>query len=152
MEITEYGLKILKNGHSKLYVKKQYKYHTDSVRYPEEIFRLLNETVHLGEQAEEYVYIVAMNTQARILALFEVAHGTVDIAYVGNREILIRALLCGSSLIVVAHNHPGQHIKPSEADLKFTEKLKKACECVGIILADSMIITKTHYLSIDSSR
>lgn len=148
MKVKEYGVKIKKNGHNKLYVKEVYSYHLSKVDSPQHIYDLLKSSIHLDELAEEHIYMIALDTGSKILGIFEVSHGTVNGALSQPREILIRALLCGASMVVLAHNHPGQTLVPSKIDLQFTERIRNACELIGITLVDSLIITREKYAHI----
>lgn len=46
-----------------------------------------------------------------------------------------------------AHNHPSGNLKPSQADLDITKKLKNSCDLLDISLLDHLIITKDNYFS-----
>lgn len=148
MKIKEYGVKILKNGHNKLYVKEVYNYHTDKLDSTDGVCNFVQQIIHLDELAEEHVYMIAMNKGYKILGVFQVAHGVVDSAIIRPREVLIRALLCGAYGVVLIHNHPGETIDPSREDYLFTRKMGEACRMIGIAMIDSLIITRESYRSI----
>lgn len=147
MEICEYGLKLLDNGQSILYVKETYSYETDVADSASKVTGLLNATVHLGNQAEEYTYVVAMNVRCRILGIFEISHGTSDSAFIRPREVLIRTLLCGATNLILIHNHPSQNVHPSNEDIRVFQRMKNACSLVGVSLVDNIIIAADHYFS-----
>lgn len=89
VKIKEYGVKILKNGHNKLYVKEVHNYHTDKVDSAKSIYNFLKQTIHLDELAEEHVYMVAMNAGSKLLGIFEVSHGIVNGALIQPREVFL---------------------------------------------------------------
>ncbi len=64
-----------------------------------------------------------------------------------NRIILAVALKCNATGIVIVHNHPSGNLKPSEQDKNITDKLRKACEILDIVLLDHLIISKNSYYS-----
>jgi DNA repair protein RadC len=61
--------------------------------------------------------------------------------------LLATALNCGASAIIIAHNHPSGNKKPSNADIKMTTQINKACEIMDIQLLDHLIMTYDSYFS-----
>ena len=49
--------------------------------------------------------------------------------------------------MVLVHNHPSGNLKPSQADLNLTKKLKDFGEMVGFQVLDHLIISDNGYLS-----
>ena len=100
----------------------------------------------------EKVCIIALDNGHNIIG-FEAIEGATNqcAVYPSN---CFRFLLCaGASAFIIAHNHPGGSTRPSEADWKFTERLKKAGELLDVPLLDHLIITETELVSLrDSSR
>ena len=65
------------------------------------------------------------------------------------REILIRALLCGAVSIIMLHNHPSMDTPyPSKQDIVMTTNLVKACNMIGIVCLDHIIISGNDYCSL----
>jgi len=64
------------------------------------------------------------------------------------RELFQRAILVGSSSLVVAHNHPSGSLTPSNADFQVTERLKEAGSILGISILDHVIITDHNFVSL----
>lgn len=114
---------------------------------PQRVTEVMNGVFHLADMAEEYLYLVCMNTKNRPLGFFEVAHGGCSMAAAGMREIFIRALLCGAAGIVVVHNHPSGVPEPSDADISYTKKVQAAAELMGIAFCDHVIIGRGSYYS-----
>lgn len=111
------------------------------------IVKVMNDIFALNVQAEEYLYLIAMNIKCKPISFFEVSHGTYRGALVGCREILIRALLCGASSIVIVHNHPSGVSEPSEEDFSVTKRVEKAAELIGIEFCDHIIIGNGEFYS-----
>lgn len=62
--------------------------------------------------------------------------------------ILLRLALEKSALaIAVAHNHPSGQNRPSNEDLKITQRVKQGCEAIGIRFLDHIIIAQGSYYS-----
>ena len=94
----------------------------------------------LAEASEEYVYLLCLNCKGRITAVHEVAHGSLSECPMSTKAIFTRALLSGSSSIIVAHNHPSGDPSPSQNDIDVTEKLKKAAMLLDTPVLDHLII------------
>mgnify|MGYP002867432471 CR=1 FL=1 len=114
---------------------------------PQEIAMLLREVFRHPLRTEEYLYLLAFNSKGRLLGIFEVSHGTVEIAFCENREIFMKALLIGASSIVLAHNHPSGDVTPSDRDVQTTEKVYQAGKLLGVPLADHIIVGSDTYFS-----
>ena len=65
----------------------------------------------------------------------------------GPREILVRALLCGASGIILVHNHPSDDPSPSGEDGQETEKIRSAAALAGIDFVDHVIIAGRSFYS-----
>jgi len=50
-------------------------------------------------------------------------------------------------LIILAHKHSGGNLKPSEADKRLNQKIKKVAEYFDVQVLDNIIITKDGYYS-----
>jgi DNA repair protein RadC len=49
--------------------------------------------------------------------------------------------------IILAHNHPSGQLKPSEADIRITKKIKNAMELFDVSVFDHIILTEDSYYS-----
>ena len=76
--------------------------------------------------------------------------GTVDHVPVYPREVIKRALDLNASALILVHNHPSGDPTPSNADIDMTETIHRACEGMGIILHDHLIIGKSSEVSFKS--
>jgi DNA repair protein RadC len=67
-------------------------------------------------------------------------YGTVNQTAINLREI-VKYILCSNfANVIVAHNHPGGSLYPSQSDKEFVNKLKTALELYSIKLYDSIIV------------
>lgn len=102
MRIQQYQMVLGEDGRNML-VKE------DGKNYPamnrldnvEAIVKLMRDIFEIERRAEEYVYLICLNTKCRPIAFFEISHGTYNMALVSPREILIRSLLCNAANIVL---------------------------------------------------
>ncbi len=82
------------------------------------VTEMLSKCYKLTEKAEEYLYAVAYTAGGGLLGVFEVAHGRGSGARINFRELMQRLLLVGAGGFVLAHNHPGGNLQPSQADME----------------------------------
>lgn len=110
--------------------KSVYKY-----RLYEHIFRQ-----RIGDNAQETLAILAINSIWEVVGYYEVAKTTVDTVHVSVQDIMKCCLLSNASILIMAHNHPTDYEKPSPDDDALTEQVGKACDIMGIRFLDHVII------------
>ena len=124
----------------------------DNLQSPANIVQVMNDVFNISNQAEEYLYLVCMTCRCKPISFFEVSHGTYNTTVVNCREILIRALLCGATNIIIIHNHPSGVPEPSREDVQITKKLQEASELIGIQFSDHIIIGRDGYYSFNEEK
>ena len=100
---------------------------------------LVNFTRSLLDSDTEKMVAIYLNAQNEVMGIY-VQPGTVNQAAVYPREILKNALLTGASAIILCHNHPDGHPKPSDADLTLTRTIKEACKLFDVLLHDHIVL------------
>lgn len=103
---------------------------------------------HYGYRRDEFVAALFLGNRNQVLATEIIAEGTVNQCVVYPRLILEKALRFGAASIILAHNHPGGGIKPSEADWLLTERLFTVCKLMDIPLHDHLIISQQEVVSL----
>ena len=88
----------------------------------------------------EMVICIHMATNGRVISTEISAIGTVDQACVSPAEILRTALLTGARSIILMHQHPSGECRPSEEDIRMTQRLAMAADLIGIQLLDHIIV------------
>lgn len=139
MRIKQYITKLDDNRMPYLVKEKGFNY-PEKIDSPYSLSIFLNTIYDVGELAEENVYLLCANAKNRILGLFEISHGATDYTLMPIREIFQKALLCGSTHIFLAHNHPSGDTKPSSEDIRATKRVKEAGEIINVKLADHVIV------------
>ncbi|MEM7318653.1 MAG: DNA repair protein RadC [Pseudomonadota bacterium] len=79
------------------------------------------------------------------------AQGTVDHVPVYPREVAKRALELNASALILVHNHPSGDPTPSQSDLDMTKSVQDACNALGLVLHDHIIVGKSTELSFRSA-
>ena len=141
MRITTYTTRI-KDTLNVLVKERAYNYKTENshLESADKVVKMMCDVFQIHLRAEEYVYLLSLDTKCKVLGIFEVGHGTVNACLLHTREIMIRNVLCGASAFIVAHNHPSGELSISRDDVSTTKKLYEAGELMGIHLLDHIII------------
>lgn len=151
MRINFYDARITDDDKTILVKERGINYETIDMNNPEKIYMMMQMLLHMGELAEEYCYMVALNSSCRVLGIFFISKGTVSLSPVSPREVFMRAILIGAVQIILCHNHPSGNITPSESDMELTRRIKEAGKLLNICLTDHIIIVKDRYLSFKES-
>jgi len=109
------------------------------------VFELMQPII--GELPHEEFWIVYLNNSNKVLQTLQLSKGGITGTLVDVRLAFKNALQFGAVGIILAHNHPSGTLKPSEADIQLTKKLKSAGESLDIKVLDHLIITEKAYFS-----
>ncbi|TQD34815.1 RadC family protein [Haloflavibacter putidus] len=101
----------------------------------------------IGDLNHEEFWILYLNNSNRVLQKLQLSKGGITGTLVDVRIAFKNALESGATSIILAHNHPSGTLKPSQADIKLTKKLKIAGESLDIKVLDHLIITQNNYFS-----
>lgn len=101
----------------------------------------------LGDLPHEEFWIIYLNNSNKIIKKNQLSKGGITGTLVDVRLVLKEALEVGATSLVLVHNHPSGALKPSQADIKITQKLKHAAESLDIKVLDHLIITEKAYFS-----
>ncbi|NYJ26628.1 RadC family protein [Allomuricauda sp. ARW1Y1] len=98
-------------------------------------------------ELQEEFKVMVLNRNNEVLGICPLSRGGVSGTIVDAKLVFSIALKCNASSIIVAHNHPSGNLKPSDADIKLTKKLKQAAAYLDIQFLDHVIVTKNGYTS-----
>lgn len=103
---------------------------------------------HLSDLSHEEFWILLLNRANEILNVINVSKGGTTGTVVDGKIILKHAIETPRcSGIVLGHNHPSGNLKPSEADIKITHRLKELASFMDINLIDHIIVGEKAYYS-----
>ncbi len=88
--------------------------------------------------------VLLLNRANRVLGLFTVSQGGISGTVADPKVIFATALKCGSSSLILAHNHPSAGLKPSQED---TRNLAQGAKLLDIQILDHLIVTEEAYFS-----
>lgn len=97
---------------------------------------------------DESVRILCLNASGKVVRRARIAEGDVNAVHFPIRKLVEEALACKAVSVILAHNHPGGTMAPSQEDLDATKAAKAALETVGIRLLDHLIVAGDNYCSL----
>lgn len=120
---------------------------TDNTKYntSEAIYSYLMPKIGILDHEE--FWIMYLNNNLTLLKAEKVSVGGLTECAVDVRVVLRDALLCNSTVIAVAHNHPSGNKRPSNVDDKLTKTIQRACETMRIYFLDHLVVTEDGYYS-----
>lgn len=98
-------------------------------------------------ELQEEFKVMILNNSNEVLGIYSMSKGGITGTVVDVRLIFAVALKCNATGIILAHNHPSGKLKPSDADLEITRKIKSSSDILDIKLLDHLIITKNGFYS-----
>lgn len=101
----------------------------------------------MGGLKDEHFAVIYLNARNRIIAVETIQEGIVNQAVVYPRKVLEKALLHKASAIILVHNHPSGHVRPSDADIRLTRVLQDAARVMDIALHDHLIVGENRFFS-----
>lgn len=102
------------------------------------------DSLELQEQAK----VIFLNGRAAVLGLYNLSTGGTSGTVIDIKLVMTAALKINASKIIIAHNHPSGTLRPSDSDIKITEKLVLAGKLLDISVDDHLIITASGYVSL----
>ena len=122
--------------------------HKDKICSGNDAFNVILGSWNQGTiELQEEFKVLLLNRANEVLGLYPMSKGGVAGTVVDVKLVFAVALKCNATSIVIAHNHPSGNLKPSEADINLTNKIKKCSEFLDINLLDHLIITKNGFYS-----
>lgn len=149
MRITTYKATIDKEYRNAVLVKEKSSNYSslDSLDTPSKIVEVMNNMFSLNIMAEEFCYMICVDTKNHPIGFFEISHGTVNASLISVRSIFSRAMLLGATNIILVHNHPSGEISPSVEDVNVTTRIYTAGQLMDLHLLDHIIIGGNSYYS-----
>lgn len=96
----------------------------------------------MAHLTQEQARILFFNRDGNLVLGDRVWAGTAVEVEVRFREVIEHALALGSPTLVFAHNHPSGEARPSEQDIRYTQRLARICKDLEILLYDHVIVSR----------
>jgi len=114
------------------------------INNPEKVFHQAEE---IRQKKQEHCLALYLNGRQELLKKKIIAVGNLNTNFVDFRQLLAPLITLPANSLILVHNHPSQNPEPSQADLKVTKKIERACQLIGSQLVDHVIVSKKNYFS-----
>jgi DNA repair protein RadC len=109
-----------------------------------EVFHLMQPII--GELSHEEFWVLYLNNANKVIYKSQISKGGITGTVADTRIIFKIALEQNAVGLILTHNHPSGNLKPSDADISITKKLKTAARQLDFTILDHIIITENgHY-------
>lgn len=95
----------------------------------------------------EHFWRLDLDSRRRLIGCELVSVGSLDASIVHPREVFKGALLNNAHSVMVAHNHPSQDLRPSQADRRTTRQLLFVACMLQMDLVDHLVLGDDRYFS-----
>jgi DNA repair protein RadC len=110
-----------------------------------DIYNLMSR--YFSDLNHEEFWIVLLNRANHVLSQCLISKGG-QAGTVADPKIIFQAALENhASSIILSHNHPSGNLRPSQADINLTRKLRDAGQLLDISVLDHVIFTNASYFS-----
>lgn len=116
------------------------------IKSPKDIANLLMQ--ELRYEKREILKLIILNTKNIVQKIINISLGATNSAAVEPKEILLEAIKCQASKIILVHNHPSGDPTPSKEDYRVTDRIYECADIMGIELLDHIVIGDGKYESI----
>lgn len=107
-----------------------------------EIFR-----PHLADLSHEEFWILLLNRANNIIGKKNISRGGLSGTLVDPKIIFKESIEARASGIILCHNHPSGNNRPSDADIRLTQKIKEGGQHLEISILDHIIIAGSSFYS-----
>ena len=112
-----------------------------AIRCSKDAFDIFKEKYEaLSIDMQEYFFLMLLNKSNKVLGIIKLSEGGVAGTVVDIRYIAALSVMTLSSSVVLCHNHPSGNIKPSQADIDLTRKVKEGLKLLDVALIDHLIL------------
>lgn len=95
----------------------------------------------------EQFKVLLLNRANKVLGILDVSTGGVTGTVADPKVIFVAAIKTNACAIIMAHNHPSGNLRPSQADIDLTRRMKEGGKLLEIQLLDHVIVTTEGYYS-----
>jgi len=103
-------------------------------------------------EVKERFVVFWLNSLNKVIGYEIVSEGTLSASVVHPREVYRGAIIATCKNIILAHNHPGGGLEPSNEDINMTKILVEAGKIIEINVFDHIIFTNSGYTSFMEKR
>ncbi len=108
-------------------------------------------TLTLMPLKHEVFIALFLDAQNQVISHEQLFEGTLSETAVYPREVVKKVIQYHAAAVIFAHNHPGGSLRPSQADIEITHKLKQALELIDVRVLDHVIVARNQMYSFAES-
>lgn len=101
----------------------------------------------LADHTCEEFWILLLNRANTIIGTRKISEGGMTGTVADSKVIFRTALESNAVSVILCHNHPSGNLKPSDADIRLTKRLKQAGDAIEVGVLDHIIVASTGYYS-----
>ena len=121
-----------------------------AVTSPELVYQLMLPLMKNLDHEE--CWVLLLNRAGFLIAKEMVTSGSMESTPVDTGRILKKAIEKQCAHVILVHNHPSGSPIPGEADIRQTERLRKALSAVEIHLMDHVVVEEDSFFSFADER
>ena len=118
----------------------------DKISLPSDLFKNIKK-IDIDYDQENLI-LFCLNTKNQIIHSEILFKGGLNACFIDPKTIFRVALKHNSNSIIIAHNHPSGHLKPSDDDISAYRNMQKAGDILKLLCIDSIIFNKKEFYSI----
>ena len=99
-------------------------------------------------RAQEHFWVVGLKADNTILFVELIGIGAQNRVNVSPPDVFRMGIYKLAVRLILVHNHPSGNLKPSQADMQLTKKLKESGKILDIPVLDHIIIAEKGYYSL----
>lgn len=100
----------------------------------------------IGKMQEEF-RIICVDSNRQVFYQGCVTKGTINEVAAYPRLVVAEVLAHNAQNVILAHNHPGGSVFPSDNDMQATKQLIQALEAIDVSVIDHIIVSGNQYYS-----
>lgn len=108
-------------------------------------------TLTLMPLKHEVFMVLFLDTQNQVISHERLFEGTLTETAVYSREVVKKVIQHHAAAVILAHNHPGGTLTPSQADIDITHKLQQALALIDVRVLDHLIVAGNQMYSFAES-
>ncbi len=101
----------------------------------------------LRHKSNEEFYVMTLGTKNNVIRVRQLALGSTSSAVVSPKDVVTQGLVTHSSSLIISHLHPSGNPYRSREDLELSIAIKTACDAVGLVLLDHIIVGLNSFYS-----
>lgn len=123
---------------------------TDPIKSPAQLAKIIQAIMRSEDENDkhkEHLFGIGLSASYQVQYIELISLGTLDSTLVNKQDVLTFAVQKRCPYFILAHNHNGDLIEPSEEDIKVTMSIGVAGHLVDVILADHLIVNEDSFVS-----